>query len=118
MQVFPPIVQKILADFVESITAIESLAVEGIYLTGSLPMNDFHADKSDIDFLVFCKELPDLQMARLLKHVHANIARQYHKPDLSGAYVTLTGMQSSCFEAIKTLTYHEGKMRFRFRQQS
>jgi hypothetical protein len=86
--------------------------VEGVYLTGSLPLNDFYSNKSDIDFLVLCKRLPDRKIAIQLRHIHKTIERRYSKPDLSGIYVTFESIQTGKFEEIETLIYHEGTMRY------
>ena len=49
----PPPADKIIARFIDEICSIQPGFIEGIYLTGSLPLNDFYSNKSDIDFLVF-----------------------------------------------------------------
>lgn len=108
----PSPADKIVADFVDKISSIEPNFVDGIYLIGSLPMNDFYFNKSDIDFLVFCKKLPDEKTVTQLKHIHRTIEKRYATPDLSGSYLTIDSIQTDKPENIKTLTYHEGTMRY------
>jgi len=99
---------KIVADFLEKISSIEPTFVEGLYLTGSLPMNDFYCNKSDIDFLVLCKRLPDKKDTKQLRNIHKIITKRFSKPDLSGTYLAIDSIQTNHPEQIKILNYHEG----------
>lgn len=103
---------RILAGLVNQIVPIQPRFVDGIYVTGSLPMNDFHSGKSDIDFLVLCAALPDRKMAAQLTHIHKVIQKQFPKPDLSGSYVASESMQTGDIHHIKALTWHGGIMRY------
>ena len=108
----PSPANKIVADFVDKVSGIEPMFIDGIYLTGSLPMKDFYANKSDIDFLVLCKYLPDTTIASQLAQIHTTIAKKYFKPTLSGTYLALDSLESNDPEEIKTLNYHEGSMHY------
>lgn len=110
--ILPPPADEIVADFAEKICNIQPGFIEGIYLTGSLPLNDFYSNKSDIDFLVFCRELPDEKMAMQLKQIHKTIENKYQKPDLSGSYLTFESILTGEPESKRVLSYHEKKMRF------
>ena len=66
---------KMLSRFTQALVAIDKNFIEGVYLLGSISLNDFHPNKSDIDFLVLCKELPDDKTATQLKHIHQIIKR-------------------------------------------
>lgn len=110
--ILPSPADKIVAEFVDKICSIKLNFIESIYLTGSIPMNDFYSNKSDIDFLVFCKELPDPKTASQLKHIHQTIGKHYPKPDLSGSYLTFDSIQTDKPESIKILSWHEGSMRY------
>lgn len=103
---------KILSNFVDKICRIEPRFVDGVYVTGSLPLNDFYSNKSDIDFLVLCKFLPDEKIALQLKHIHNTIRRHNPKPDLSGCYLTSGSIHSATPENIKILNYHQGVLRY------
>lgn len=109
----PTPANKIVADFVGEISSIEPKFVDGVYLTGSLAMNDFYFNKSDIDFIVLCKTLPDNKTFTQLKHIHKTIAKRFSKPDLSGSYLTSDSLLTNQPEDIKTLSFHEGIMRYR-----
>ena len=106
----PSPADRILPGFVSKISNIQPNFIDGVYLTGSIPMNDFYSNKSDIDFLVFCKELPNKKIASLLKHIHKEIEKEFHKPDLSGCYLASDSIQTDHPENIKVLSYHESSM--------
>ena len=108
----PPPADKIVEDFAEKICSIQADFVEGIYLTGSLPLNDFYSNKSDIDFLVFCKEIPDEKMALQLRCLHKTIEKQYQRCNLSGSYLTVENIQSDHPEYERVLSWHQKKMRY------
>jgi hypothetical protein len=101
---------QIMADFVEQITSIDPQFVEGVYLTGSLPMNDFFADKSDIDFIVLCKTFPDKNIFTQLQYIHKKIAKRFTKTDLNGTYLTTDSLFINRPEDIPTATVHEGSI--------
>ncbi len=108
----PAPADNIVNDFVEKISSIQPSFIDGIYLTGSIPMKDFYSNKSDIDFLVLCKIFPDHKIVGQLKQIHKTISKGYPKPDLSGTYLTSGSLQSDKPEEIKTLIYHEGSIRY------
>ncbi len=107
----PAPADEIVSDFIDEICSIQPQFVHSVYLTGSLSMNDFYPNKSDIDFIVLCKELPEGRTATQLKHIHKIIKRHYPKSNLSGSYLAFDSIQKDKPEAIKALTYHEGCMR-------
>jgi hypothetical protein len=104
---------RIVSEFAKRITGIYPGNIEGIYITGSLPLRDFHSNKSDIDFVVLCKTLPDEKAAVRLKEIHRDISKRYPKPDLSGCYLASESLLSHHPEKIKVLAWQEGKMIYR-----
>mgnify|MGYP000911045004 FL=1 len=109
----PKPADTIIKEFVQQISKIEQFLIEGIYLTGSIGLSDFHSNKSDIDFLIFCRDLPDDKIALKLKFIHQKIAKQYPKPDLSGSYLTLESIKSDNTATAKILSWHQNVMRYR-----
>lgn len=105
-------VDKIVTEFVEKIISVHSMFITGFYLIGSLPMNDFHDNKSDIDFIVLCDKLPDKKTFTQLLKIHRSIARRYPKPDLSGIYLTLHAIQTGNPENATVLCWHESSLRY------
>ena len=107
----PPPANKIVTAFVNKICNIEEGFIEGVYLIGSLKMHDFHSNKSDIDFLVLCKYLPNTKILTHLKNIHKTIDKKYPKPELNGSYLTTASLKIKTPEDIKVLSYHQGSLR-------
>ncbi len=108
----PDPADKILTVLVHELDRIIPDLIDGIYLTGSIPLNDFHSNKSDIDFLIFLKEFPDKNIASQLKQLHFRIQKQFKKPNLSGCYLTLESLRSYNPLTIEVLSWNEGSMRY------
>ena len=81
-------VGRIVNEFVERIYAIDPDFFQGVYLTGSVTLNDFYTNKSDIDFVVLCNTLPDTKLAEELQQIHNIIEQSFPAPRLSGYYIS------------------------------
>lgn len=108
----PAIAGSIVELFTSEICSMEPGFIDGIYLTGSLTVNDFYPGKSDIDFLVLCKTLPDKQTAARIKQVHKSIEKRYAQPRLSGSYLAAGSLYADDPESIPTLSYHAGSVHY------
>lgn len=106
----PAPADRIVADFSEQLQQQLPQLIQGIYVTGSLALNDFYPTKSDIDFVVLCDHLPEKKEASLL-NIHRLIAKVYPFPPLSGSYVTIKNFLSTTSEVSITLNFHEGSLR-------
>jgi hypothetical protein len=51
----PPPVDKILTEYSSRLTAVHHDLIEGIYVTGSVALDDYYSRKSDIDFITVLK---------------------------------------------------------------
>ncbi|MEV0248500.1 aminoglycoside adenylyltransferase domain-containing protein [Nocardia sp. NPDC050712] len=80
----PPIVAEAAARFLALIDAEAPGTVEGLYVEGSVALDDFHPDSSDIDFVVVGTELPD---TAVLERVHARLRAQSPRPFVDGIYL-------------------------------
>jgi hypothetical protein len=70
-------------------------------------MKDFLPNKSDIDFVVLCKQQPDEKIVSQLKSIHRIIQRRYPLPRLSGSYITYAGIQLNNPETMRILSYEK-----------
>lgn len=104
----PSPADKIVTEFADIVCRIEQGFIDGIYLTGSICLNDFYPNKSDIDFVVLCKKLPDKNRIAQLKYIHRSISKHYSKPNLSGCYLATESLDTSNPESIKILALNEG----------
>jgi Domain of unknown function (DUF4111)/Nucleotidyltransferase domain len=60
--------------------------VEGLYLQGSIALDDYQPGVSDIDFVAVTSRPPD---PRQLRHIHARLRRRHgRRPFFDGLYVT------------------------------
>ncbi|MCK9894149.1 DUF4111 domain-containing protein [Frankia sp. AgB32] len=62
--------------------------VEGLYLIGSVPLNDFHSSVSDIDFVAVTRAPLDADALKILTRVHRGLAARHRRPGLDGIYAT------------------------------
>ena len=106
----PAPADKIITDLVSGIDHINPDFIEGMYLTGSIPENDFYPAKSDIDFLILCQFFPDAKMVSQLRQVHRAIQKQFKKPDLSGHYLTLDTLRHNDLQKVNVLSFHEERI--------
>ncbi|MGI8582649.1 MAG: aminoglycoside adenylyltransferase domain-containing protein [Chitinophagaceae bacterium] len=100
----------IVKDLISGITKIKADLIIGMYLTGSIPLNDFHPNKSDIDLLILCKEFPERNLQQKIKQVHNSIDRKFKKTNLNGYYITPDGLNFHNVQTTKTLSFEEGRI--------
>ncbi len=103
---------SIVTSFANDITRLLPDFVQGIYITGSLSLHDFLPQKSDIDFVVVCRELPNKHVAAKLKQLHKNIVRKFPRPELSGHYITNEVIESADPDKLTVLSYHQGRLTY------
>ena len=102
----------IVTQLIKGISSFAPDLITGVYLTGSVALNDFHPEKSDIDFVITCRRLPDKQEYINLKKLHRQVQKQFPKPDLSGCYVAHDNLQANGISPIPVLSWHEGSLRY------
>ena len=78
------VVDRYLADLLGTVPHL----VDGVYLTGSVALGDFHAQWSDIDFVTVLRERPGKHDLRSLANTHERVATAYETPRLDGWYLT------------------------------
>jgi hypothetical protein len=62
--------------------------VEGLYLTGSIALDDFRPGTSDIDFLAVTASAPDASAVAALGRAHVRVQARCPRPFFDGRYVT------------------------------
>ncbi len=108
----PDHVKPILQEFAGKIINVQPGLVEGIYITGSIPLNDYHSKKSDIDFIAILSEIPDKTILEQIEEIHIQIEKRYHKPKVNGYYLNIDSLNNEqhCFPS-----FYEGEMHMRRR---
>jgi len=109
--VAPP-ADKILASLIPELLQAQKDLIEGVYLTGSIPLGDFHPGKSDIDFIVLLKEIPGRATLFKYKHIHHRIKQKFRKPHLNGYYLTVEQIMSPEKTGGGLPSFFEGKWYF------
>lgn len=108
----PEPARAIIAELIKAIDIVMPDLLEGFYLTGSIPLNDFYPNKSDIDFTTICKRIPNRKEFELLKEIHLKLNKKHLKPDLSGSYITIANLTTNIDKVSEVVTFHEGKMKY------
>jgi hypothetical protein len=83
--------------------------IEGLYLVGSVALDDFHAARSDIDFVAVSADRPAGDDLAALEDVHERLADEVRQPWFSGVYVTWDELASDPRVAVDVPTHHEGR---------
>ncbi|HUS03487.1 MAG TPA: aminoglycoside adenylyltransferase domain-containing protein [Chitinophagaceae bacterium] len=101
----------VLQELLDGITKLKPGFITGMYITGSIPLNDFHPHKSDIDFLILSNELPATKFRFQLEQLHKGIDHKF-KTKLNGCYITPGSLNIHNAKSIKTLCFQEGQMNY------
>ena len=62
--------------------------IRGLYLTGSVALDDYRAGKSDIDFVAVSDTALEPSELEMLRQVHTELRRMLPAPKLDGVYLT------------------------------
>ncbi|MFD0970331.1 aminoglycoside adenylyltransferase domain-containing protein [Plantactinospora endophytica] len=108
-----PLVRQLLVDYLAIVDAELPGRVEGLYLVGSVALDDFRPGVSDVDFVAVTAEplLPDA--ARAVGRTHARMARRHRRPHFDGIYVTWQDLAADPSTTVDALDAHEGRVRRR-----
>lgn len=83
--------------------------IEGLYLVGSLALNDYRASRSDIDFVAVTRAALRPEELDTIQRVHSRLARERRKPSFSGIYVTWAELRRNPVE-LQDVPFHlEGR---------
>lgn len=88
------LVAKVVEDYLADLEATVPDLVDGVYLTGSVALGDFHATWSDIDFVTVIHDRPTKQQQSLLADLHERVAARHAKPRLDGYYLAWDDLAS------------------------
>ncbi|HEY3504555.1 MAG TPA: hypothetical protein VGN37_17455 [Actinocatenispora sp.] len=76
--------------------------VEGLYLVGSVALDDFHDGASDVDFVAVTARRPDADGLAALAAAHTAVRAAYPRPAFEGTHLTwadLAGAPDDCADA-------------------
>jgi hypothetical protein len=80
--------ERIVGAYLEAVDEEAPGLVEGLYLTGSIALNEFRPRTSDIDFLAVTANPPNAADVAALGRAHARLRNRCPRPFFDGRYVT------------------------------
>ncbi|MCK9152611.1 aminoglycoside adenylyltransferase domain-containing protein [Methanobacterium alcaliphilum] len=107
MDTLPNEVKKVLNDYLSVFNLELPDLLESFYLIGSLVLNDYHAGKSDVDFVAVIKRDMNPRELSILGKIHKEINHKYSKTTLEGSYVT--SRQLSNLNNMGPAVYFDGR---------
>jgi hypothetical protein len=82
-----PRVESVVDTYLEAVDDEAPGLLEGLYLTGSAALGEFHPHTSDIDFVAVIRDLPDAPTVAALERAHGRLSRRHRRPFFDGRYV-------------------------------
>jgi hypothetical protein len=82
-----PLVRQVVHDYLAAVDAEAPNLIEGLYLVGSVALNDFRPHTSDIVVAVTANPLSHAEMGTLTR-AHRALSTRHRRPFFDGAYVT------------------------------
>ncbi|WP_233434987.1 aminoglycoside adenylyltransferase domain-containing protein [Mesobacillus jeotgali] len=82
----PMIVEKVLKDYINLFNEHLPETIEGLYIHGSIALNAYDDESSDIDFITLTNRRLTEEDSEALSNIHKTIANKYKKPEMDGVY--------------------------------
>jgi hypothetical protein len=111
----PMIVEKVLKDYINLFNKHLPETIEGVYIHGSIALDAYVDESSDIDFITLTKRRLTEEDSEVLNYIHTIIANTYTKPDMDGVYVIQEDMgklYNSADTNLKYPYYNNGELMF------
>jgi hypothetical protein len=106
----PPAVQAVVDDFLALAGARTPGLVQGLYLVGSVALDDFRPHASDVDFVAVTDGPLSPADVAAVRRVHAALAARHRRPYFDGVYVTWRDLTGDPALAGPGATAHEGRL--------
>ncbi|MBT2682314.1 nucleotidyltransferase domain-containing protein [Bacillus sp. ISL-37] len=107
----PMIVEKVLKDYINLFNEHLPETIEGLYIHGSIALNAYVEDSSDIDFITLTNRRLTEEDSEALSSIHTTIANKYKKPEMDGVYAVREDM-GKLSNAGKYPYYNNGELLF------
>ncbi|MFC7686821.1 aminoglycoside adenylyltransferase domain-containing protein [Ureibacillus sp. GCM10028918] len=88
----PPIVEEVINEYITLFNVYLPDTIEGIYIHGSIALNAYVEDSSDIDFITVTYRPLGEKDSNVLSYIHSTIANKYKQPEMDGVYIQLRDM--------------------------
>ncbi|WP_391122477.1 aminoglycoside adenylyltransferase domain-containing protein [Psychrobacillus sp. L3] len=83
----PRIVNTVLNEYITLFNEHLPKIIEGLYIHGSIALNAYVEDSSDIDFITITNRPLTEKDSSALSYIHSTIAKKYKKPEMDGVYI-------------------------------
>jgi hypothetical protein len=84
----PAPAQAVVDAFLAAVDVEVPALIEGLYLVGSVALDDFRPHRSDVDFVAVMPRRPDATSLAALQRIHARLQERWRRPFFDGIYVT------------------------------
>jgi Domain of unknown function (DUF4111) len=105
----PEPADRVVADYLSLADARAPGLIDGLYLEGSLALDDFRPHTSDVDFVAVTANPLTRSEETLLTRLHTDLAATRKRPHFDGVYVTPDALKSPPSDHPR-LSAHEGKV--------
>jgi hypothetical protein len=82
----PTIVNTIFEEYINLFNEYLPGTMEGLYIHGSIALNAYVEDSSDIDFITLTNRRLTEEDSEALSYIHNTIVNKYKKPEMDGVY--------------------------------
>ena len=105
----PAEVERVVTRYLTLVDDAAPGVVDGLYLVGSVALDDFHVGASDVDFIALVSVPVDERVRQALAAVHHHLAAEIEAPVFDGIYVTSDELRHSPV-ATRGPQHHDGKL--------
>ncbi|UYZ24131.1 aminoglycoside adenylyltransferase domain-containing protein [Mesobacillus jeotgali] len=113
--VLPEVVEKVLKDYINLLNEHLPGTIEGLYIHGSIALDAYVDDSSDIDFITLTNRRLTEADSKALSYIHKQIENKYKKPEMDGVYALhedIGKIFNNSEENIDYLYYNNGELAF------
>ncbi|MBT2641543.1 DUF4111 domain-containing protein [Bacillus sp. ISL-41] len=113
--VLPDIVEKVIKDYINLLNDHLPGTIEGVYIHGSLALDAYIDDSSDIDFITLINRQLTEGDSEALSYIHKTIENKYKKPEMDGVYALredIGKLHKSSDDHKEYPYYNNGKLAF------
>lgn len=108
--VVPEPVQQVVARYLDAADAARPGLIEGLYLIGSVALDDYRPRTSDVDFIAVTAGPTDDRTTSVLADIHAQVGAEPDLPPFEGTYVTYEQLGARPSASSPGLFHHDGKL--------
>jgi len=113
--VLPEIVDNVLKDYMNLLNEHLAGTIEGLYIHGSIALDAYVDDSSDIDFITLTNRRLTAGDSKALSYIHRTLENKYKKPEMDGVYALredMGNLYKTSANNIEYPYYNDGELGF------